>query len=427
MSVINKIIFLILKSVADNKVNSELTKELIGVSIDGVSEFGINKLKDFINGEKSNIDNILSEDNMQSMNIPKENMNYVVFEIKDLFSRIEITDDVLKQCKYDNMNLSAFLWNEYCKSKDDYIDCEREIKWCLFAVADALIELVRKSKDFEKDILIQISNSVDDSNIGLQKISENMKVNFDRIDDNSQMVLNILLMILQQIQKMNMQDNETKNTTDERKKFKNNKKEDYIKNWNNRLFLHIDDKNPITLADAFIMPDFEMDKSIKRIGFSDNDTLDQIIEKFVGFDRTSTLLITGVPGIGKSSLTAWIADKYKDDDRVIVLRFRDWKKSLFLKNSLLDIICDKLDCEEKDLDNKVLILDGFDEMKALNIRDRLLNEFFANINDFDNFKCIITSRSGYIIDLSQFDNVLELKKFDIKRVEDFVKIITGDV
>ena len=32
-------------------------------------------------------------------------------------------------------------------------------------------------------------------------------------------------------------------------KFQNNKKEDYIKNWNSRLFLHQDnDKRPITLA-----------------------------------------------------------------------------------------------------------------------------------------------------------------------------------
>ena len=43
--------------------------------------------------------------------------------------------------------------------------------------------------------------------------------------------------------------------------FQNNKKQDYIKTWNSRMFLHIDDKeNPLTLADAFIMPDYIMHK-----------------------------------------------------------------------------------------------------------------------------------------------------------------------
>ncbi len=42
-------------------------------------------------------------------------------------------------------------------------------------------------------------------------------------------------------------------------KFQNDKKQDYIKNWNSRLFLHVNnDENPITLSDAFIMPDFEL-------------------------------------------------------------------------------------------------------------------------------------------------------------------------
>lgn len=209
-------------------------------------------------------------------------------------------------------------------------------------------------------------------------------------------------------------------------KFQNNRKQDYIKNWNSRLFLHMDnDENPLILADAFIMPDYEIHKSIKRIGFCDNDTLDQIMEKFIVYDRTSTLLVIGVPGIGKSSIVSWIANEYKDDDRIIVLRFRDWKR-IILEKTLLSAIYNKLECEEEDLENKILILDGFDEMKALNIREKLLNDFFMDIRDFENFKCIITSRSGYINSLL-FHNVIRLKQFDIEKVNNFVKIITGNI
>lgn len=426
MGITTSIVSAVLKSVVGDKFGSGLAKDLLGISIDGVSEKGINEITDFINDGKSKIERILSRENMKSSGISENIIEYVIAEIKDLFSRIEITDEVLRKCKYDSMNLSVFLWNEYRECKNDYIECESEIKRCLFTVAEALINLVRESKNFEKNVLIHISNSVDDTNAELQNISGYLKENFSKLDDNSQIVLNILLIILEQIQKMNMQDNKTKSTIDEVKKFKNNKKEDYIKTWNSRLFLHIDnDENPITLEDAFIVPDYEMYKSIKRIGFSDNDTLDQIIEKFVNYGKTSTMLITGVPGIGKSTITSWIANKYKDNERIIILRFRDWKK-VILEKKLLEAICKELDCEEEDLESKVLVLDGFDEMKALNIRNRLLNEFFADIKDFENFKCIITSRLGYI-DSSQFHNVLIINKFDIKRVEDFVKIITGDV
>ena len=93
-------------------------------------------------------------------------------------------------------------------------------------------------------------------------------------------------------------------------KFKNNKKENYVDNWNSRLFLHQDqNEQPITLENTFIMPDYKMLKSVGGIGFSSNDTLKEIIDKFKQFQKTSTMLITGVPGIGKSSITSWIANR----------------------------------------------------------------------------------------------------------------------
>lgn len=206
-------------------------------------------------------------------------------------------------------------------------------------------------------------------------------------------------------------------------KIENDKKRDYIKIWNSRLFLHIDnDDNPISLAEAYIMPNYEMLKSIKRIGFFDDDSFDQIIDKFIKHDRTSTMLITGVPGIGKSTITSWIANKYKDDERVIILRFRDWKRKE-LEEGLLNAICHKLSCENESLENRILILDGFDEMKTLNIREKLLNDFINDIKDFENFKCIITSRTTYISS-QKLDNNIELCPFDYRQIGLFYKKIT---
>ena len=64
------------------------------------------------------------------------------------------------------------------------------------------------------------------------------------------------------------------------KKFQNNKKQEYIKNWNGRMFLHADnEENPITLAEAFIMPDYEIHKSIEGMGFLKKETLVIVLDR----------------------------------------------------------------------------------------------------------------------------------------------------
>ena len=205
-------------------------------------------------------------------------------------------------------------------------------------------------------------------------------------------------------------------------KFPNNKKQEYIKIWNRRLFLHIDsDERPITLADAFIMPDYILFKKVEKKVFSKDDTLDKIIEKFFSQNNTSTMLITGVPGIGKSSVTSWIANKYRDDETLIILRFRDWEREN-LEKGLLKAVCDTLGCRKKELNDKILILDGFDEMKSLDIREKILAAFFNDILDIKNLKCIITSRPEYVKTF-HFQYVIHLKAFDSRRVRIFCKKI----
>lgn len=426
MGIAASIVSAVLKSVVGDKFGDRLAKDLIGISIDGVSEKGIYEITDFINGEKSKIDSILSKENMKSMGIPEETIDYAVAEIKDLFVKINITDEVLRQCQYNSTILKDFMWNEYVvrKNRSSYIESESEIKACLFEVADALNKVMHESEEFSDKMLIQISNAVDDTNVGLQHISDYMKENFGKLDDNSQTVLNLLLSILEQIQKMNMQSNGTKSITDEKKKFKNNRKGDYIKNWNSRLFLHQDnDERPITLADAFIMPNYQLQQGIERIGFRNSGILDKAIDQFINYDKTSVLLIVGDPGIGKSTITSWIANNYKFDDNIIILRFRDWE-SEELEKGLLKAIYTILECNKIDLNNKILILDGFDEIKSLHIGELLLSSLLNDILDFENFKIIITSRPDYV-KFEYFQNVLRLLPFNKKQIKKFYQIITN--
>lgn len=156
MSVAVSIVSTIIKSVIKGKIENELSNELLGISIDSVSETGINKINDFINEGKSKIDNILSEDNLKSMDISEDNIAYVADEIKGLFSDIKIEDKIFRQCKYDSLNLCIFLWNEYSENKIGFIECESDIKKGLFLISRTLIELMRESEGFVKDISIQL-------------------------------------------------------------------------------------------------------------------------------------------------------------------------------------------------------------------------------------------------------------------------------
>lgn len=185
MGVAVNIISAVLKSVVGDKIGNELANELIGISIDEASEKGIDKISDFINGEKSKIEHILSKENMKSMGIPEESIDYVIEEIKDLFTRINITDEMFRQCGYDSVNLRDFLWDEYCGYKDgSYVECGSHIQKGLVVVSDALLELVRESEEFEKDLLIQIRNSIDDIMESEQKNFGNITEQFDKLEKN---------------------------------------------------------------------------------------------------------------------------------------------------------------------------------------------------------------------------------------------------
>lgn len=222
-------------------------------------------------------------------------------------------------------------------------------------------EGIRRDDDLYKAVMMDLEQKdIKINQEGFRKINEKLDRNHREI--------------VEKLYGINVSNNEEK--VDARKlKFQNNKKQDYIKNWNNRLFLHIDnDENPITLADAFIMPDYKIYKSVKRMGFSSEDTLDKLLDKFVKYGKTSTMLITGVPGMGKTSITSWIAQKYENDTNYIILRFRDWELDE-LNNGVLKAICNTLKCMKRDLHSKVIILDGFDEIKESDRRDFYFMDF----------------------------------------------------
>lgn len=422
MDIIVNIISAVLKLVVADKVENKLVNEVIGISIDEISEKGIHEINDFINREKIKIEHIFSRENMRTMNISDKNIDYVIMEIKELFNKIEVTNEIFRLYQYDRKKLSTFFWNEYCNYKggNSYVECEKDIKQGFYLVAKILLELLNECERYQQNFLVQISNSIDEIGVEKKKVDDYLRINFEQLNFSNQIQLDMLKALLEEVKRKNDGKNEG-NIYNEKKQ--NKVKQEYIETWNSRLFLHLDnDVRPITLKEAFIFPDYKIHKATIRIEFEENDMLDETIKKFLKYQKTSSLLILGVPGIGKSSITSWIADKYKNNDNVIILRFRCWTKQE-LEEGLLDAICNFLDYKRKELEDKILILDGFDEIK-FSINSDILPRFLNDILDFRNLKIVITSRLGYLVPMD-FENVIEILPFEVLKIQRFYYIING--
>lgn len=220
--------------------------------------------------------------------------------------------------------------------------------------------------------------------------------------------------------------------------FLNDTKKDYIKKWNSRLFLHRRPEDKfLTLGNTFIFPTYKLYidtyryKSNDKIEKSNDekDDLEKTLDDFI--KNGSSMLILGQPGMGKTSIVSYLANKYKNNPNLFIIRFHDLinteleGQTEFNESLLLNAIIQKLYCSVKDLENKILILDGYDEMKIQFMTHDLLANFLIAVREIDNFKFIITSRLNYInIDFFEFNKIITLCPFNDKKINEFIDCIT---
>ena len=235
----------------------------------------------------------------------------------------------------------------------------------------------------------------------------------------------------------------------EKPKFKDVKTE-YADKWNERLFLHRrPEDEDLTLEKTFVAPAYYLLNTlffqhnlhfIEEITYFENektidlevyDNLKEALNQFVIDGRS--MLILGQPGMGKSSIVCYLADKYIKDPQVIIVKFKDLniKKStdqnLANKSLLLDSIINYFHCDKKGLENKTLILDGYDEIDSYFFNIDLFSDFFLSIREIINFKILITSRENYIIkETHYFEKIILLLPFDAGKIEKFAENITHD-
>ena len=229
-----------------------------------------------------------------------------------------------------------------------------------------------------------------------------------------------------------------------------NEKEKYANKWNERLFLHRrPEDEDLTLGNTFVMPAYYLlsispfEPSIHIIeeirylttgkikDLKGYDNLEEVFNQFV-IDGSS-MLILGQPGMGKSSIVCYLANKYINDSQLLIVKFKDLKikksidQSMDNKSLLLDSILNYFYCEKKDLENRTLILDGYDEIDSYFFNIDLFSDFFLSIRDIKNFKILITSRENYMIkEVHCFRKIILLLPFDAGKIEKFAEHITHD-
>jgi uncharacterized protein YjbI with pentapeptide repeats len=172
--------------------------------------------------------------------------------------------------------------------------------------------------------------------------------------------------------------------------FSNNKFDDFVNRWDRFLFLHSDRSNQtIKLRDIYIPPLCKINHQSTIL-----DSTKQI-SNFILSKDFHFMVITGNPGIGKSSFLCYLAANLLRTKAAIFLRMADLDTSV-AKISLLDAILDFLECKKRDLQGKILVLDGYDELRVDGLHYNLCGDLVGESAAIPMLKIIISTRKNYI-------------------------------
>jgi uncharacterized protein YjbI with pentapeptide repeats len=226
------------------------------------------------------------------------------------------------------------------------------------------------------------------------------------------------------------------------------KKAYYDHKWMGYLFLNSESSgNPKRLKDTFIMPSYKIlskekdkdkDNVIEKYVESDNaDNLEEMLKSFItGAKPYGSLLIQGFPGMGKTSISAYLANEYLSDDILLILPFREYDREDIanerrITDSLFfDILLKKLKCKGDDLSGKIIVLDGFDELPDSTSSKEQYSELLKGLfrmGRVKKIKFIITTRYDYIGErcFSDFKKVINLQYFSEEKIASYQEKLCG--
>ena len=380
-----------LKAGVSGVVGNEIVQALADQGIDISSE----KLSQYLEKAQKELSQVLSDKSLIKMNVPEDYMDYIKEEIKGLLRSISLDEDLFRNCHYDAKSLAEALYKKYKRQKKDFVECESEIQKVLYVMSEKAISLEKERDGFAADSLVYLMKNEDDQMELLRKI----------------------LHTLDEFMKIGMTNSENGKES-ERKKRLPDRTEEYRRKWTENMFLNDfdeDDENAgvnIPLHKLYQLPLYRLKdqkKDLSNLG----ERLDRCTK---GQDpKNRMLLILGQPGMGKSTMITWFVQRYQekqdaDKKEILAYRFTD----LNIEGSFNSIGVDKkeqcidsailkcLNIEKQDLNGKILILDGFDEVVFGKNRTEILNclyNVWAQDTRIKDFSLLVTCRENYIGDL----------------------------
>ncbi len=212
---------------------------------------------------------------------------------------------------------------------------------------------------------------------------------------------------------------------------KESRTQEYRNRWNANMFLNNFDKRDKNAGVNVKLKDVYLDEHLPHYTWGDNENifvdLKELLNEYVDdYDENKMLLILGQPGIGKSTLITWITANFNDRiNDIFVYKFSsdlgnmDWQSDR-ISNKILD----ELGIKRNDLNGKILIFDGFDEVSIENHRrndilDNLYGDWIYN-NAIDDFSLVITCRENYVQRFATLKcKYITLQPWDEMQIESF--------
>jgi len=185
-----------------------------------------------------------------------------------------------------------------------------------------------------------------------------------------------------------------------------NRAEEYAQKWNKNVFLNDfneeDENAGVNIKLRDIYKEICLPHYIWKTNTKPSNKLRNLLTKYlIDNNGRKMLLILGQAGIGKSTLITWImANLVEKKDNIYVYQFAsDLKKINWLGDDILSEILKTLRLRYGELENKTLILDGFDELYVKGNRERILvklNQELKGDGHLQKLFLIITCRENYV-------------------------------
>lgn len=212
-----------------------------------------------------------------------------------------------------------------------------------------------------------------------------------------------------------------------------NRADEYAQKWDKNVFLNDFRKRDKKKGKNIKLREIYLEEHLPYYVWKADDEVlydlkDLLKEYIVDNNEKKMLLILGQPGIGKSTLITWVmANLVEKKEQVLVYQFAsDLKKVNWQGEDILEEIFKELRLGGKELNNKVLIFDGFDEISISGDRERILNKLYQELkkmNRLDNFSLVITCRENYV-DQSNLENIdyITLQTWNEEQIRNFCEV-----